>query len=102
MPAPRHLVVIGGTSGLGRAAGARRRSGRGAGAAHPASSDGRVARVDLETVDLLLTTTRAVRKRLDLPRPVPAELIIECVRIAPRARGAADMQNWRWVVLTDP
>src|SRR2546421_11020395 len=54
-----------------------------------------------ETVDELLTTTRAVRRRLDLTRPVPAEVITECVRLATQAPTAADAQSWRWVAATD-
>ena len=57
--------------------------------------------LDLETVDRLLTTTRAVRKRLDLTRAVPPEVITECVRLATQAPSAADMQNWRWVAVTE-
>ena len=57
--------------------------------------------MDLETVDLLLTTTRAVRKRLDLTRPVPTEVITDCVRLATQAPTAGDAQSWRWVAVTD-
>jgi nitroreductase len=57
---------------------------------------------DLDTVDRLLSTTRAVRRRLDLTRPVPREVIRHCVELATRAPSAADAQNWRWVVVTDP
>jgi hypothetical protein len=41
--------------------------------------------LDVGTVDRLLTTTRAVRKRLDLTRPVPAAVITECVGMATQA-----------------
>jgi nitroreductase len=58
--------------------------------------------LDVGTVDRLLTTTRAVRKRLDLTRPVPPDVITECVRLATQAPSAADAQNWRWVVITEP
>ena len=58
--------------------------------------------MDLETVDELLTTTRAVRKRLDPTRPVPAEVITECVRLATQAPTAGDAQSWRWLAVTDP
>jgi nitroreductase len=58
--------------------------------------------LDLDTVDRLLTTTRAVRKRLDLTRPVPDEVITEAVGLATQAPSAADAQNWRWIVVTDP
>ncbi len=53
-------------------------------------------------VDELLTTTRVVRKRLDLDRPVPMELVRECLEIALQAPSASNRQNWQWVVVTDP
>jgi nitroreductase len=52
--------------------------------------------------DALLTTTRSVRKRLDLTRPVPLELIEECLRIALQAPSGGNVQNWHWMVVTDP
>jgi nitroreductase len=57
---------------------------------------------DLEQVDRLLSTTRAVRKRLDLDRPVEPEVITECLRLATFAPSASNTQLWRWVVVTDP
>jgi nitroreductase len=48
-----------------------------------------------------LTTTRAVRKRLDLQRPVEPDVVIECLRLATYAPNASNMQEWRWVVVTD-
>src|SRR6056297_3811353 len=57
---------------------------------------------DLEQVDRLLTTTRAVRKRLDLERPVPRELILDCVRISTQAPAGGNYQKWRWVIVDDP
>ena len=53
-------------------------------------------------IDELLTTTRAVRKRLDLDRPVPLELVEECLEIALQAPSAANRQAWHWIVVTDP
>ncbi len=58
--------------------------------------------MDLTTVDHLLTTTRAVRKRLDLTRPVEPEVIEECLRLAIQAPTGSNSQGWRWVVVTDP
>lgn len=55
-----------------------------------------------DCADELLTTTRAVRKRLDLTRPVPRELILECIRISQQAPTASNTQHWRWLVVTDP
>jgi nitroreductase len=57
--------------------------------------------LDLDTVDRLLTTTRAVRKRLDLTRPVPPEVITECLRLATQAPTAGDAQGWRFVAVTE-
>jgi nitroreductase len=54
------------------------------------------------TPDELLTTTRAVRQRLDFSRPVPRELIVQCVGIALQAPTAANMVTTRFVVVTDP
>jgi len=58
-------------------------------------------RLDL-TPDELLSTTRAVRKRLDLTRPVERELLEECLRLAQQAPTASYSQNWHFVVVTDP
>jgi nitroreductase len=58
--------------------------------------------VDTSAVDELLTTTRAVRKRLDLTRPVDRDVILECIRLAMQAPTASNAQDWRWVVITDP
>jgi nitroreductase len=53
------------------------------------------------TPDELLTTTRAVRKRLDFSRPVESSLIEECLAIAQQAPTASNMQNWHFVVVSD-
>ena len=57
--------------------------------------------MDISSVDALLSTTRAVRKRLDLRRPVEREVILECLRLAVQAPTASNNQDWRWVVVTD-
>ena len=56
----------------------------------------------LECVDKLLTTTRAVRKRLDLDRPVDLDVVQECLRLALQAPTGSNLQRWRWMVVTDP
>lgn len=53
------------------------------------------------TADELLTTTRTVRKRLDLDKPVPMELIRECIEIALQAPSGSNRQTWHWLVITD-
>jgi nitroreductase len=57
--------------------------------------------MDLATVDELLTTTRAVRKRLDLDRPVPPEVIEECLELAIQAPTGSNAQQWRFLVVTE-
>lgn len=57
--------------------------------------------LDRASVDHLLTTTRAVRKRLDLLRPVEPEIIEECLRLAIQAPTGGNSQGWRWIVVTD-
>lgn len=52
--------------------------------------------------DELLTTTRAVRKRLDLARPVEREVLEECLRLAQQAPTASYRQDWHFMVVTDP
>ncbi|MGW7260225.1 nitroreductase family protein [Streptomyces sp. NPDC054834] len=52
--------------------------------------------------DDLLTTTRCVRRGLDLDRAVDPELVKDCLRIALQAPNGNNRQNWRWILLTDP
>jgi len=54
------------------------------------------------TPDELLTTTRAVRRRLDLSRPVPLDVIREALEVALQAPSGGNRQRWHWIVLTDP
>ena len=57
---------------------------------------------DLEVTDHLLSTTRAVRRRLDFDRPVDKQVILDCLRLAIQAPTGSNRQNWRWVVVTEP
>jgi nitroreductase len=54
------------------------------------------------TADEVLTTTRSVRKRLDLTRPVERAVIEECMEIAVQAPTASYRQNWHFIFVTDP
>lgn len=56
---------------------------------------------DLASVDYILTTTRSVRKRLDLTRPVPPGIIMECLEIALQAPTGSNAQGWKWLIVTD-
>lgn len=54
-----------------------------------------------DAADLLLTTTRAVRRRLDLTRTVPLDLVRECLRLACQAPSGGSSEPWRWLVVMD-
>ncbi|MER6578602.1 nitroreductase family protein [Nonomuraea sp. NPDC001023] len=54
------------------------------------------------TPDELLSTTRAVRKRLDFTRPVPRDLIEQCVDLAVQAPTGRNRQRWHFLVVTEP
>jgi nitroreductase len=54
------------------------------------------------SIDTVLTTTRSVRKRLDLARPVEPEVIRECLELALQAPTASNSQGWHFIVVTDP
>lgn len=56
---------------------------------------------DLASVDYILKTTRSVRKRLDLARPVEPEIIMECLEIALQAPTGSNAQGWKWLIVTD-
>jgi nitroreductase len=54
------------------------------------------------SIDEVLTTTRAVRKRLDVTRPVPRAVIEECLDLALQAPNGSNRNDWRWIVVDDP
>ena len=56
---------------------------------------------DLDQVDQLLSTTRAVRKRLDFDRDVPDDVLLECLQLAVQAPTGSNRQGWRWMVVRD-
>ena len=62
----------------------------------------KVEDIDLRSVDHVLRTTRSVRKRLDFTRPVPREIVEECLDIALQAPTGGNSQTWRFLVVTDP
>jgi nitroreductase len=53
------------------------------------------------TPDELLTTTRSVRRRLDLTRPVPIDLVRECLEVALQAPSGSNRQGRQWMVITE-
>jgi nitroreductase len=60
-----------------------------------------MAGFDLSVTDKLLTTTRAVRKRLDFDKPVPDQVIRDCLELTLQAPTGSNKQGWRWIVVTD-
>ena len=54
------------------------------------------------SVDEVLSTTRAVRKRLDFEKPVEPEIIKECLEAAIQSPTGSNAQSWQWLVVTDP
>ena len=54
------------------------------------------------SVDEVLTTTRSVRKRLDFDKPVPHEVLMECLELALQAPTGSNSQGWQWVFVDDP
>ncbi len=58
--------------------------------------------VDRASVDLLLGTTRSVRRRLDFERPIERSVIEDCIDLATQAPTGGNREAWRFVVLSDP
>lgn len=56
---------------------------------------------DRTQTDALLSTTRSVRKRLDLTRDVPDDVLLECLQLAVQAPTGSNNQGWRWLVIRD-
>jgi nitroreductase len=61
-----------------------------------------VPAIDVANADLLLTTTKQVRKRLDLTRPVPRSLLLECIDVASHAPMGGNQERNRWLIVDDP
>jgi len=53
------------------------------------------------SVDEVLTTTRSVRKRLDFDKPVPREVLTECLELALQAPTGSNSQGWQWMFVED-
>ena len=51
--------------------------------------------------DRLLSTTRAVRRRLDLSRPVPPQILLDCIDLAEQAPTGGNQSSRRWLVVRD-
>ena len=58
--------------------------------------------VDIEHTDRLLLTTKQIRKRMDMSRPVPRETLLECIDIASRAPMGSNAERNKWLIIEDP
>lgn len=58
--------------------------------------------IDLASVDTVLATARSVRRKLDFERPVPKEVLLECIDIATQAPTGLGGESWRFLVVMDP
>jgi nitroreductase len=56
---------------------------------------------DLDEIDRLLTTTKQVRQRLDLTRPVPTDELLTCIEIAGHAPMGGNLERNRWMIIDD-
>ncbi len=57
--------------------------------------------IDVADVDEVLTTTRAVRRRLDLRRPVDNQILLDCIDIAEQAPTGGNLGSRRWMIVRD-
>ncbi len=57
--------------------------------------------LDLEHTDHLLLTTKQIRKRMDMTRPVPREILLECIDIASRAPMGSNLERNKWLIVED-
>ncbi len=57
--------------------------------------------IDVRSVDHALSTTRAVRLRLDLERPVDHQILLDCIDVAEQAPSGGNQGSRRWIVVRD-
>jgi nitroreductase len=57
--------------------------------------------IDVAAVDEVLATTRAVRRRLDLDRPVDNQVLLDCIDLAEQAPTGGNLGSRRWVIVRD-
>ena len=57
--------------------------------------------IDTAHVDAVLATTRAVRRRLDLARPVDNQILLDCIDLAEQAPTGGNLGSRRWIIVRD-
>ena len=60
-----------------------------------------MSQIDPRHVDETLATTRAVRRRLDLERPVDNQLLLDCIDLAEQAPTGGNLGSRRWIIVRD-
>jgi len=61
-----------------------------------------VPSIDIDSVDIALSTTRSVRRRIAWERPVEREVIEQCIDVATQAPTGLSAEAWRFLILVDP
>ena len=61
-----------------------------------------MANSPVESLDYFLTTTKQVRRRLDLTQQVPTDVVLECIDLASRAPIGGNLERNRWLLVDDP
>lgn len=56
---------------------------------------------DVAHIDEVLATTRAVRRRLDLERPVDNQLLLDCIDLAEQAPTGGNLGSRRWIIVRE-
>src|SRR3954451_18932987 len=56
---------------------------------------------EVAQIDEVLATTRAVRRRLDLNRPVDNQLLLDCIDLAEQAPTGGNLGSRRWMIVRD-
>src|SRR5205823_6143054 len=59
------------------------------------------SRFDVAQIDEVLATTRAVRRRLDLERPVDNQLLLDCIDLAEQAPTGGNLGSRRWIIVRE-
>src|SRR5215831_17191390 len=57
--------------------------------------------IDINQIDEVLATTRAVRRRLDLTRPVDNQVLLDCIDLAEQAPTGGNLGSRRWIIVRD-
>lgn len=57
--------------------------------------------IDIASVDEALSTTRVVRRRLDLDRPIDTQVLLDCIDIAEQAPSGGNQGSRRWIIVQE-